>query len=692
VTTATTMLDAAVEYARRGVPVFPVWGVARGCCACGSHPCGENNRNAGKHPHRLAPHGFKNATVDEATIRAWWTEAPDANIGAPTGQWCDVVDVDPRNGGDVTLAELERRHGPLPDTAEVLTGGGGRHIYFAPTPTSLGKTAGTGIDIKTAGGYVLLPPSGHVSGGIYLDEILHPLFDTPLARMPAWLVTFASSPASELHTNGHRAAPDEWVEKLGGAPEGQRRAVALQIAGHYLGLRIPPEEVTSILVGYAAQCVPPFSEREARELVRDLARRDQAKKRVAVPGPPPPGPATPLRVPDAAVVGIARDFADLYSRYLETPRSFLYFAFLTYCGSVLAKKITLASALAPEPRLYTVVLGESADTRKSTALRVTDDFWRSLGSEWEPRVLHGVGSAEGIAAELKDRSDLLLHFDEFKAFVDKAKNEHSIALPMVATLYERGDYDNRTKTERLSIRGASLSVLAACTADTYATMFDQRFFAIGLLNRLWLVTDRTTERIAVPKLIPELEVATLRDHVRDLLQDIDARYARNGLRPIAYHLTPAAEEVFTAWYRSRCGSIFERRLDSYGHRLMILLAATSGRTEVDQATAEAVIALLGYQLEVRRECDPVDAENTIAALEERIRRVLARGALKGRDLKRRLHSDRFGLWAWNTAVSNLIQADEVRADRASDTYWLVPAVTTSVTTPQNGISANAGAA
>src|SRR5262249_44846150 len=155
--------------------------------------------------------------------------------------------------------------------------------------------------------------------------------------------------------------------------------------------------------------------------------------------------------------------------------------------SVLAKKITLASALAPEPRLYTVVLGESADTRKSTALRVTDEFWRSLGAEWEPRVLFGVGSAEGIAAELKDRSELLLHFDEFKAFVDKAKNEHSIALPMVATLFERGDYDNRTKTERLAVRGASLSLVAACTADTYATMFDQRFFAIGLLNRLWLV-------------------------------------------------------------------------------------------------------------------------------------------------------------------------------------------------------------
>jgi len=34
-----------------------------------------------------------------------------------------------------------------------------------------------------------------------------------------------------------------------------------------------------------------------------------------------------------------------------------------------------------------------------------------------------------------------------------------------------------------------------------------------------------------------------------------------------------------------------------------------------------VITLLHYQLEARRECDPVDAENTIAMLEEKIRRA-----------------------------------------------------------------------
>jgi hypothetical protein len=319
---------------------------------------------------------------------------------------------------------------------------------------------------------------------------------------------------------------------------------------------------------------------------------------------------------------------------------------------------------------------------------MTDQFFRELGAEWEPAVLFGVGSAEGLAAELKERPALILHHDEFKSFVDKAKNEHSVALPMVTTLFERGDYDNRTKTERVSVRDAALSLVAACTSDTYATMFDRRFFAIGLLNRLWLVSDRSTARIAIPRAIPGDELETLRRRVINLLQGIDRDYTVRGCKPVPYRLTPAAHEMFRAWYESREGSIFERRLDTYGHRLMLLLAATRGVDVIDDAIMAAVLSLLRYQLDVRRECDPVDAENTIAALEERIRRVLARGALTGRDLKRKINYNRVGIWVWNTAISNLIAAREIERDAKADRYWLVQPVIPPVISTKQGPSAD----
>ena len=77
-------------------------------------------------------HGFKDATRDVEQIRRWWTETPDANIGVATGSASGffVVDIDPRNGGDETLRDLEAEHGPLPPTVTVKTPGGGAHYYF----------------------------------------------------------------------------------------------------------------------------------------------------------------------------------------------------------------------------------------------------------------------------------------------------------------------------------------------------------------------------------------------------------------------------------------------------------------------------------------------------------------------------------------------------------------------------------
>jgi len=112
------LLEAALDYAAKGVPVFP---------------CGPQ-----KIP--LTEHGFKNATTDESQIRTWWAEHPTANIGSPTGRVL-VVDVDGPEG-EATLRELERTHEPLPQTLEAKTGRG-RHLYFVPNdkliPNSVGK-------------------------------------------------------------------------------------------------------------------------------------------------------------------------------------------------------------------------------------------------------------------------------------------------------------------------------------------------------------------------------------------------------------------------------------------------------------------------------------------------------------------------------------------------------------------------
>ena len=70
-----------------------------------------------------------------------------------------VLDVDPRHGCEESLKNLEREHGPLPRTLEAMTGGGGRHIYFAHPGGSVRNRVGItpGIDLRGDGGCIVAP-------------------------------------------------------------------------------------------------------------------------------------------------------------------------------------------------------------------------------------------------------------------------------------------------------------------------------------------------------------------------------------------------------------------------------------------------------------------------------------------------------------------------------------------------------
>ena len=77
-----SLLDAALHYALTlRIPVFP---------------CNPDDKRP------LTLHGFKDASREEAQVRAWWTRFPDAMIGIPTGEisgvWVLDIDVDPVKG------------------------------------------------------------------------------------------------------------------------------------------------------------------------------------------------------------------------------------------------------------------------------------------------------------------------------------------------------------------------------------------------------------------------------------------------------------------------------------------------------------------------------------------------------------------------------------------------------------------
>jgi RecA-family ATPase len=179
-----TMLAAALDWAAKGFAVFP-------CRPLGKEPLGGN--------------GHKDATTDPETIKAWWTETPDANIGvSPAHSGHFVIDVDPPRGEE-TLAALELEHGFLPTTFAVRTPRGGAHIWYrGRCPSSVGteKTGlGPKLDTRGYGGYVLLSPSRVVDEAKGINGSYEIAAEGEIADGPEWIAQVIARKRDE-----HRAA------------------------------------------------------------------------------------------------------------------------------------------------------------------------------------------------------------------------------------------------------------------------------------------------------------------------------------------------------------------------------------------------------------------------------------------------------------------------------------------------------
>jgi len=168
--------QAALNYAARGWAVFPLhtavhdpskpatFTTARLYCSCGQPDCAA----PAKHPRTR--HGVKEASADREKVDAWWTRWPMANIGIATGlisRLC-VIDIDGERGM-ATFAAQVAQHGHPRRTDTVKTPNGW-HLYYTVSPEAgvVKNSRHDGLDVRGDGGYVVAPPSMHISGQEYV--------------------------------------------------------------------------------------------------------------------------------------------------------------------------------------------------------------------------------------------------------------------------------------------------------------------------------------------------------------------------------------------------------------------------------------------------------------------------------------------------------------------------------------------
>lgn len=259
----TTSHDLAISYLDRGWPIFPCRSRAE------EHVdphTGEIVTMGEKTP--LTSNGFRGATKFRRIVDRWWADWPDAAVGLPTGSPTGffALDIDNKPGGANGfdwLSDMEAEHGPLPPTAQVKSPNGGLHLYFKYVVGTRNRGAlGSGVDIRSEGGYVLAAGSEMANGRRY-----EWVGDTrEIADAPAWLLelllprsspTRVAVPGRAVTNSAYvDAAVDRELADLAGEPMGNRNN-ALNDAAFSLGT----------FVGAGA-----LPEAEARALLQDVAR------------------------------------------------------------------------------------------------------------------------------------------------------------------------------------------------------------------------------------------------------------------------------------------------------------------------------------------------------------------------------------------------------------------------------------
>lgn len=231
------------------------------------------------------PRGFHDATTDASQIERWWSRWPRANIGVSCEGLLvidiDVVD-DPSGGRRPNLWPTDPdRHEQLYVAAGAVTETPrrGRHLWFRTPPGKQWQPkAGVlapGVDIRTTGSYVIVPPSQtEVGPYVWVPDagLTSPPEQLPLP--PDWLVEeldrVAAKPLARVRLNEEGAGA---VDPNLMIAEGQRNSMLASLAGSLRSRGMLPDEIEATLLAVNRnRCRPALSEAEVRSIARSISR------------------------------------------------------------------------------------------------------------------------------------------------------------------------------------------------------------------------------------------------------------------------------------------------------------------------------------------------------------------------------------------------------------------------------------
>jgi len=231
-------------------------------------------------------------------IKKWWKQWPDANIGIVTGKvsGVDVVDVDSEKGRDALNEYLpDALVTPISKTPK------GYHYFFKHRPgLANGVRVIADCDLRTTGGYVIVPPSMNDQGNAYAWLPGLSIAEVESAAMPEMLfdilknADYANASSSE-HINGinpirtcslYKGITNHNITRLTNHnkhnisfEQGCRDDSLFHIANCLVKGNMEKNNILKCLYFFGSNCNPPFPEKEILAKVESSFKRIENQKR-----------------------------------------------------------------------------------------------------------------------------------------------------------------------------------------------------------------------------------------------------------------------------------------------------------------------------------------------------------------------------------------------------------------------------
>ena len=243
-------VDAAIFFASRDIPVFPVHTVKEGSCTCRN---AENCKSPGKHP--IHKNWKSEVTTEKEKIKRMWLANPDANVGLAMGNGIVAIDIDVKNGKDGWTEWSKILHRNNSDQITSLiqyTPSGGLHIIMQVKDSSIitgaSDALGTGIDIRSNGNIL-------VGGGSQNDKGFYKTYDIPIAKAPYWLESLMLERANWTKAMLKR------INTGGTFNQGERNKACVAYSVHLNRQGVEKDEFARKMREFAnIRCVPPYED------------------------------------------------------------------------------------------------------------------------------------------------------------------------------------------------------------------------------------------------------------------------------------------------------------------------------------------------------------------------------------------------------------------------------------------------